>query len=223
MKKFSIIALTFVIAITGVLMIGCGKKEEEYALDRVNVYIKSEFQQKFNTKGFTKEEFVLENLERFWYGPWYDNNSDQYGMITVHLIKHGKKQVANAIKHFKALDFVRNAEKQDYNFKNDEILIVLTKEATLSGKEYTVEDFPEINCISVNFVNKLTWELVHRYVLGEDVGNGHINNTYVDSFRCIYSLKLGVKDKKNVLDVIEVLYARTYIQSAETSGYGKVA
>lgn len=85
------------------LFAGCG---EDIATDRVNVSIKAEYKEKFLAEAFSIDDFAWDNIDKIEYGTWYGTLNPERGWITVHLKKHGKKEVKNAAKHFEGLSFV---------------------------------------------------------------------------------------------------------------------
>jgi hypothetical protein len=85
------------------------EKEPDFALDRVIVGIRQEYQLEFEEETYTIEDFEWGNIESITYGNWYDNAPEPHGYMTIYLKEHGKKKVLDAIEHLKTLGFVRNA------------------------------------------------------------------------------------------------------------------
>lgn len=105
MKKVIFMGLLLFISI---LLFGCDKEEAEFSNDSVILLIKGEYREKFDTEGFTIDDFEWENAEKFYYGSWYEKSYVCH--FTLILKSKGRKQVLDAIKHCKTLDFVQCAE-----------------------------------------------------------------------------------------------------------------
>lgn len=86
------------------------KTTPNFEIDRVRVEIKPEYMYKFNE--FTVEDFEWDNALSI--GDRWSSNAGAgdlgHGGMVIHLRKHGKKEVLEAIDHLKTLDFVANAE-----------------------------------------------------------------------------------------------------------------
>ena len=110
-------------------------------------------------------------------------------------------------------------EKKYYNgtieddFSDDKIIIVLSKEETNKYKNYTISDFPEIDCKSVIDLTSNSNELL------KNANNNYNEQTLIDyeKFNRILCLELNQKSKENVLLGIKELEKREEILSAEPS------
>lgn len=99
------------------------------------------------------------------------------------------------------------------NFADDKVIIVLNKEATRQFRTYTPEDFPEIECSSVDDLTHFTVDYARKKIRGEKTEKSMLVN--VEEFRRILSLELKEKSKENVLKAIKQLEKRNDILSAE--------
>ena len=98
----------------------------------------------------------------------------------------------------------------DDDFLDDSIIIVLSKEETDRLKDYTIDDFPEIDCKSVSDLMPYTVEAYKE--------KRKNNKDYLidfDKFNRILSLELNEKSKENVLRGIKELEKRPEILVAE--------
>ena len=92
------------------------KLEEEFVLDKVGVNIKAEFQQKFESREFTIEDFEWDNVKSVKYitsnltdtdfNPIPDSNR----YVEIYLKKPGRNRVFDAIEHFRTLDLVEDVD-----------------------------------------------------------------------------------------------------------------
>ena len=99
------------------------------------------------------------------------------------------------------------------NFSDDKIIIVLSKEETNKYKDYTISDFPEIDCQSVIDLTSNYNELL------KNSNNNYNDQTLINNekFNRILCLELNQKSKENVLLGIKELEKREEILSAEPS------
>lgn len=108
-------------------------------------------------------------------------------------------------------------EKSYYNgtinddFSDDKIIIVLSKEETNKYKDYTTEDFPEINCKSVIDLTASSSEILKN----KDSKNNEKILINREKFNRILCLELNEKSKEEVLLGIKKLERREEILSAE--------
>jgi len=101
-------------------------------------------------------------------------------------------------------------------FADDGVAIVLTKAASKNFRIYTPEDFPEIECLRIIDATVHTMDVIRQQLeaqrtgdwskLKERIDNGMLVNE--DNFRRIFYIELSVKDKLNVLHVINILEQR---------------
>lgn len=125
------------------------------------------------------------------------------------------------------LDFQAMAEEQQHyntisdthydlsdDFSDDKVIIVLDKEETLLFKNYTPEDFKEVDCVAVNDLTCYTVDYVRERIFG---GNSKIEECLVDvnNFRRILSLELKEKSKTNVLSTVDILMRKEGVFSAQ--------
>ena len=107
-------------------------------------------------------------------------------------------------------------ETQGYeaDFEDDSVLVIITNQKSLEFHEYTVDDFPEINCISVEDLSPYADRSIEekRSYLGLDGSKGRID---ASKYKQILYIKLAEHGKKNVLDVIEILEKRDDVYCAE--------
>lgn len=104
----------------------------------------------------------------------------------------------------------------DDDFEDGLVLIVLSKEATLSFKTYTPTDFADINCLRVADLTELTSELVRKQLDYNTTQNSNKGDATrkadsineLASFNRILSLELNEKSKENVLSTIKQLEER---------------
>jgi len=103
------------------------------------------------------------------------------------------------------------------NFTNDTVIIVLNEEETHKFKTYTPEDFPEIDCVTVNDLTSYTVNYVQQEIQSRKLGKKpeKIKKINVDNFRRILSIELREKSKENVIESIKKLEIREEIVSAE--------
>lgn len=99
----------------------------------------------------------------------------------------------------------------DDNFSDNKIIIVLSKEETNKYKDYTVEDFPEINCKSVIDLTASSSEIFKN----KDSKNNEKILINREKFNRILCLELNEKSKEEVLLGIKKLEKRKEILSAE--------
>lgn len=99
------------------------------------------------------------------------------------------------------------------NFSDDKIIIVLSKKETNKYKDYTISDFPEIDCQSVIDLTSNYNELL------KNSNNNYNDQTLInyEKFNRILCLELNQKSKENVLLGIKELEKREEILSAEPS------
>lgn len=106
----------------------------------------------------------------------------------------------------------------DDDFLDDSIIIVLSKEETDKFKDYTIDDFPEIDCKSVS---DLTSDIVEVYREKGKYSEGCLID--FDKFHRILSLELNEKSKENVLRGIKELEKRPDVLAAEPNNVIKAA
>lgn len=100
-----------------ITILGLSGCDDNTAADRVVVTIKAEYREKFDNEEFTVDDFEWDNIDKIVYGAW--SSVSDTGRLEVFLKKTGKKQVKQAIKHLKTIEFVENAEPLVYNIHVD--------------------------------------------------------------------------------------------------------
>lgn len=104
-------------------------------------------------------------------------------------------------------------------FAEDRVLVVLTDEETKTFRNYTNEDFPEIEISSVKELTKSSKEKLSKQLYDDNAKINYSNNYEMEieeeSYRSILCLTLANKGKENVLKAIEILKQRDDIISAE--------
>ena len=114
----------------------------------------------------------------------------------------------------------------DDDFTDNEIIIVMTKPASIIGREYTTSDFAEVDPISVKTltfdkniesdIETLTAQYMESYpeYYAQKKALEEVRKKY-DTFHLILLLELPEHSKQNVLDCIKILEQRDDILSAE--------
>ncbi len=123
-----------------------------------------------------------------------------------------------------------NANIND-NFDDSKILITLKNSVSLQMKEYTINDFLEINCISVEDLTINTLDIVRQQLDAEKTGDWSLlterieNDMLIDvnKFHQILCLKIGNPGKQNVLNAIKILEERNDIISAEPNYHKEIS
>ena len=107
------------------------------------------------------------------------------------------------------------------DFTEDEVLIVLTHEASLQFIDYTPADFPEIECVEIRDLSTGKGAVVQAVLRGEQLDMDNVNarflnqNVNIDGFRRILYLRLATPGKGNVLRAVAALEQREDIYLAE--------
>lgn len=96
------------------------------------------------------------------------------------------------------------------NFDSSTIQIVLNDVSSASNKEYTINDFPEINCSSVVDVTK---------TISDNIKNGNTNLINSSSFKRVLNITITNPGKTNVLNAISVLEQRNDVYSVSPNYY----
>ena len=102
----------------------------------------------------------------------------------------------------------------DDDFTDDRVIIVLNLETTRQFREYTTEDFPEIDCAQVYDLSAPIVDWVETQLAIEPVPSEPML-VDITEFRRILSLELREKSKENVLRAIKLLEKRDDVLSAE--------
>ena len=114
---------------------------------------------------------------------------------------------------------------QEVDFSDNTVLVVLTNEASLSGKVYTVSDFPEVACSSVVNLTETSTSLAQAKKEGKDAASvcsvdssaesfSYLYDVDLSNFNAILRLDLSEPGKKNVLTAVDLLEKRTDVKYA---------
>ena len=110
------------------------------------------------------------------------------------------------------------------NFADDKILVVLNRQETLRFKNWDIDDFPEIDIISVENLTATSENVVNADLTRRKYGETyqtknvkHVSKSKINAeeFKTILCLTLKNSGKENVLNAIERLRHRTDIITAE--------
>ena len=110
------------------------------------------------------------------------------------------------------------------NFADDKILVVLNRQETLRFKKWDIDDFPEIDIISVENLTATSENVVNADLTRRKYGETyqtknvkHVSKSKINAeeFKTILCLTLKNSGKENVLNAIERLRHRTDIITAE--------
>ena len=107
------------------------------------------------------------------------------------------------------------------DFTDDEVLVVLTHEASLQFIDYTLDDFPEIECVEISDLSTGKGAVVKAVLSGEQLRMDSIGARFmnqdidIDGFRRILYIRLANPSKGNVLRAVAALEQRDDIYSAE--------
>lgn len=93
------------------------------------------------------------------------------------------------------------------DFVGDKVIVKLSKEASLSTKEYTSEDFSDVGCIDLIDLTSFSTDIVQNKISN----NGMIN---IDNYYRYLLIKLDKCDKDNVVNTINLLTKRDDIDGA---------
>lgn len=132
MKKIKALKITAIIAFSLVVVLGLGilvdelvwldidnkhfsfigypwnKSDDEFDFSVVDILVKEEYRERYNSKGFTEKDLEWDNVEKIEYwGYGYATNGSQFMRIVVYLKKGGSKNCRRACLRFMELDFVR--------------------------------------------------------------------------------------------------------------------
>ena len=107
--------------------------------------------------------------------------------------------------------------KQEFEY--DKVLIVLTKEATMSMYDYTAEDFVEAGISKVYDLTAALWPEYVRALTDVPLpGDRPVN---IETFRRIFTLILAEPSRRNVLNAVAILSHRDDLESAGLSWFGE--
>ena len=97
------------------------------------------------------------------------------------------------------------ADEYDYDFEDDEVLILIEKSYT--QQDFTIEDFDKVDIIALVDLGE---SLTKRY---------KESGVWPDTYRRSYAITLANSGRQNVLDAIEILNEYPYVECAYPSGY----
>ena len=105
------------------------------------------------------------------------------------------------------------------DFTDDDVLIMLTKEATDATffHDYTVEDFPELNAVAVEELTIYTTARVRQCLL-EDPTGGTVPD-HLKNIKRGFVIRLAEKSKENVLRAVNILLGRKDLEYAAPNYY----
>lgn len=123
------------------------------------------------------------------------------------------------------------------DFADDKVLVVLTNKASLSSKNYSVNDFAEVRCTDVRNLTEVSTALAQAKVRGDDTVSlyrlesnlitfSNIHDIDTEKFNRILTVTLENPGKENVLAAIKALEVRqdiryvgpSYITTLQSSG-----
>lgn len=102
---------------------------------------------------------------------------------------------------------------ENTDFADDTIMVVLTNKVSLSTKQYTVADFPEIDCVEVIDLTEGLWQQVINHQHSVDCNPER--ETKAETFNRILKLTISNSGKTNVVDGIRKLEKRNDVKAAE--------
>jgi len=91
------------------------------------------------------------------------------------------------------------------NFTDNAVIVVLNGQATRNFRQYTAEDFAEVNAVEVMNLSARTGDLVQRQIAAERTGDRRSIQSYIDNnmlvntdtFRTILMVQLAERNKEN--------------------------
>ena len=101
------------------------------------------------------------------------------------------------------------------NFTDNAVIVVLNDKPR-NFRQYTAEDFAEVNAVEVMNLSARTGDLVQRQIAAERTGDRRSIQSYIDNnmlvntdtFRTILMVQLAERSKENVLNAIRILEQR---------------
>ncbi|MDR0832339.1 MAG: S8 family serine peptidase [Bacillales bacterium] len=152
-----------------------------------------------------------------------------FGLILGFGSLTGQSKSVYATNNFNETPIVRGPEQTETprkitledDFSDQLVLIVLTREATLRFKQYTIKDFPELDNFQVEEITALSSQIVKAELESGIKTIKHMIN--IEEYKSILRITLNDKSKENVLNAIELLEVREDVQSAGPSFSGELA
>ncbi len=149
--KRILILLVLLIVIFG--MVGCEKDDRlnVYSKSEFRIYIKGEYKSKFINEEFEENDFKYDNLRRFTYGDWIEEDNMGYMIIT--LDSYYNKEINKALFHFRMLKFVKKCERILLYYSDNQIELILKDEykSKFISKEFEENDFKYKNFLSFEY------------------------------------------------------------------------
>ena len=108
-----------------------------------------------------------------------------------------------------------NIISEEDDFEDDDVIFGLTEKATAETifHDYTVEDFPEVNAVSIGEITIYTSEEIRQCLLKDPTGATIPDN--LKNYTRSFVLNLAEKGKRNVLRAIVILSERDDIEYAQ--------
>ena len=151
--KIKRILILLVLLIVTFGMVGCEKDDllDVYSMSELRIYIKSEYKSKFINEEFEETDFKYDNLKKFSYGHWIEE--DDMGYMTIYLHKFYNNQIKKAMSHFKKLKFVKKCERIMLNRLDDEVEVFIKDEykSKLDNEEFQASDFQYNNFLKFKY------------------------------------------------------------------------
>ena len=116
MKKktpiITIVAISILFVLTSIMFSACKPKTTgSYFTDHVLVFVKEEYNGKFDAEEFTLEDFNFYNIKSFCYYHYFaSSTNNEMRFIVIWLIETGKQYVNEAVSQLSKLEFVEHAE-----------------------------------------------------------------------------------------------------------------
>lgn len=98
------------------------------------------------------------------------------------------------------------------DFDDETILVALNHKASMELKQYTISDFPEIECTSVREITESLTQKLHKQLKGKVESNELLINS--DTYNRILELKIRNTGKQNIINSIKILEKREEIKAA---------
>ena len=191
-------------------------------LSYINVFIKSEYKQKYLEQSFTAEDFGVSNILAMDYSyDWVDsgrrlrdNDGKEYGMMKILLTKVSENKVKAAAKKIGKSKYVDKTSFELFHkgLVGDYLLVSMTKEETRKFLKYTTEDFYEINAVRLYEMGARLTEWVEKKVKGIPTDEEMLVN--IATFCRIFVIYLPTNDVEQALRAAEILSQREGIDSA---------
>lgn len=196
-----IIAGVFCIVIS-FTFIGWNLFEKDESFYKISIFVKADYQQEFNNKEFTSEDFGLDNVKVIIYDEWMVSTPDSFGIIKLYLKDARESQALNAVEHFRALYFVKDAlmSKEDLVLYKVGVKIKSDYQQEFDNREFTIEDFRLDNIEHIDY---------HPFQVIDDSNP----NRYI-------RIHLKKSGRNYVLDAINHFKALYFVEDADVVAIG---